>query len=258
RLELAGDSAVRVTELSTAGTVLSDRELAPGPMDLRPGCGMVAVTALGRSALPKDRADRPARPGAITGALASRGTAVLGWQVGTSVVQVGPTALLARGAVVRLGAPTGTRVRSHVAASGIATVSRAMLDQAAVQTDLPAHVTVVGVLLDAPTDALLGPEDVVVHVGGASLAPVPTQVAAGRRTAFLYDVTELDDGAETITVTVGAPDAALAGVVASDGSADEWAATLAGTTLTQLVPDEQLTPDGTVRVRLTKGGGTDG
>ncbi len=260
RLALDGDSAVRVTELSTAGTALGDRELSPGTaaVTLRQGCGMVAVTALGRSG-DVAAAGKSGRRGAVTGALSARGGQVLGWQVGSTVVQVGPTTMLARGAVVRLAAPVGTRVRAHVAASGVLAVSRAMVDQAVVGTELPAHVTVVGVLVDAPTQALLGPEDVVVHVDGATLDPLPVQVAAGCRTLFVYDLTDPDPDRDEVTVSVGVTGrAALAGVLGTDGSAVGWAAELAGSTLTQLVPDEHLTPDGSVRVRLAKGGRADG
>jgi hypothetical protein len=150
-------------------------------------------------------------------------------------------------------------VRAHVAASGALAVSRAMLDQSVVGTELPAHVTVVGVLVDAPTQALLGPDDVVVHVDGATVDPLPVQVAAGRRTLFLYDLTDPDPDRDEVTISVGVTArAALSGVLGTDGSAAGWAAALAGSTLTQLVPDEHLTPDGSVRVRLAKGGRADG
>ncbi|NTW40796.1 MAG: hypothetical protein HGA44_13090, partial [Cellulomonadaceae bacterium] len=261
RLGLSGDSAVRVTELSTAGTVLSDRELVDGEqvVELRPGCGMVAVTALGRvdGVVVKDAAGRSIEGrGAVTLAGASAGgSPVLGWQVGSNVVQVGPATLLARGAVVRLSKPAGTQVRGQTASSGMLAVSRALLDQQAVGTELPPTIGTVGVLVDSPSVRSLGPDSVVVNVDGADVRGLPQQVVAGNRTLFLYDVVVPEPGKqELVRVSVGLlDDSSLAGVIGAPGTAAAWAAALAGSTLTQVVPDEHLTPDGSVQVRLDAG-----
>ena len=113
-------------------------------------------------------------------------------------------------------------------------------------------------LVDSPTDAVPGPGDVVVHVDGAKADPLPRQVVSGRRTLYLYDV-QGDPKQDAIVVAAGLTGPArLAGVLGSSGSAAEWAAALAGSTLTQLVPDEHLTPDGSANVRLQKGDGANG
>ncbi|WP_426595718.1 DUF6603 domain-containing protein [Cellulomonas sp. McL0617] len=246
----SGDSAVRITELSTAGTLLADRELPAGQQSvmLVDGCGMVALTALGVPTV----ATKAAGAGAVTGAVsAGSSTPVLGWQLGSQLAQVGPTTLLARGSVVRLSKPFAVGVRGHVEAAGIVPVTRAMLDQELVRTDLPASTTVIGVLVDGPRGVALGPEQVVVHTGGADVAALPLRVTAGNRTMFLYDLLADDPAGPTVGVSVGVVgDVALAGVVGAVGNAAQWAAVLAGSTLTQVVPDEHLTPDGSVQVRL--------
>ncbi len=178
------------------------------------------------------------------------------------MVQVGPTTLLARGAVVRLAAPIGTRVRAHVAASGITAVSRAMLDQAAVvSTELPAHVTVVGVLRRrADRRRCSAPRTSWCTSTARPSTRCRSRSPPAAAPLFLYDLTDPDpDRRRGSRSASGSPDVPRwPASSATDGSAAGWAAALAGTTLTQLVPDEHLTPDGTVRVRLAKGGRADG
>jgi hypothetical protein len=264
-LVLSGTSAVRVTALSTAGTVLDDRELAESflsggdyTLSLPPGAGMLAVTALGQGSAGRSAISRIGERGAVTGAVTAGGRAVLGWESGGQAIQVGPSTLLARGAVLRLGVPGGPSVRGHVEASGVVPISSALAGQQVTGTELPRSVTVAGVLLDSPTDAMPGPDDILVNVDGATADPHPVQVVAGRRALYLYDVAAVKD-APVIVIAAGVTGSArLAGVLGSTGTAAEWAAALAGSTLTQLVPDEHLTPDGALTMRLEKGGSADG
>ncbi len=264
-LVLSGTSAVRVTALSTAGTVLDDRELGESSLSggdytlpVRAGAGMLAVTALGRGSDGGTVISRTGERGGVTGAVTAGGRAVLGWESGGQASQVGPSTLLARGAVLRLGVPGGPSVRGHVEASGVVPISSALAGQQVTGTELPLSVTVAGVLLDSPTDAVPGPDDILVHVDGATANPHPVQVVSGRRTLYLYDVVAVK-GAPVIAIAAGVTGPArLAGVLGSTGTAAEWAAALAGSTLTQLVPDEHLTPDGALTMRLVKGGSADG
>ena len=187
-LALSGTSAVRVTALSTAGTVLDDRELAESflsggdyTLPVPPGAGMLAVTALGQGSTGRSAISRIGERGAVTGAVTAGGRAVLGWESGGQAIQVGPSTLLARGAVLRLGFPGGPSVRGHVEASGVVPISSALAGQQVTGTELPRSVTVAGVLLDSPTDAVPGPDDILVNVDGATANPHPVQVVAGRR-----------------------------------------------------------------------------
>jgi large repetitive protein len=256
-LRLSGSGAVRVTELSSAGTAIRDREFTVADaleLTLAPACAMVAVSALGHSR-ELARRNRLARPSGKAGALALSAaaggkTAVAGWQVGSHVAQVGPTTLLGRGSVITLAKPIGSNVRRHIAATGIVALSRATLDQEVVHTQLPATVTVVGVIVDRGTRRDLASADIVIQAEGAQLSGV-RQVEAGSRTAFLYDVKADARDAETIAVTVGLRSGLnLEGVFAGFGTTELWANTLAGTTLTQVVPDEPLSGEGELRVRL--------
>ena len=264
-LVLSGTSAVRVTALSTAGTVLDDRELGESflsggdyTLAVPAGAGMLAVTALGQGSEGGTAISRTGERGGVTGAMTAGGRAVLGWESGGQASQVGPATLLARGAVLRLGVPGGPSVRGHVEASGVVPISSALVGQQVTGTELPRSVTVAGVLLDSPTDAVPGPDDILVHVDGATANPHPVQVVSGRRTLYLYDVAAVKD-APMIVIAAGVTGPArLAGVLGSTGTAAEWAAALAGSTLTQLVPDEHLTPDGTLTMRLVNGGSADG
>jgi hypothetical protein len=130
-----------------------------------------------------------------------------------------------------------------------------MLTQEVVTTRFPTSLSVVGVLVDRDTQAVPAPPDaVIIHIDGATSAPLPLQVAAGNRTVYLYDIViDTADGAQppSLSVTVGLRTGlSLAGVLGAPGTASGWAAALAGSTLTQIVPDEQLTADGELRARL--------
>jgi hypothetical protein len=264
RLRLSGRSAVRVTELTSAGTVIRDREFAVADdidFEIASRAGMVAVGALGQSSALVTRRRMTSVPAGKAGtvaltASAPRTTAVVGWHIGSHVAQVGPTTLLGRGSVITLAKPIGSNVRRHVAATGIIELSRAMLDQEVVHTQLPASVTVVGVVVDRGTRSDIASADIVIHAAGATLAESVRQVEAGSRTMFLYDVESEARDAETISVTAGLRAGLnLAGVFGGFGSAEMWANTLAGTTLSQIVPYEQLSGEGELRVRLVSHGG---
>lgn len=265
RLVLGGQSASRLTELTSAGTVLRDTEFPPGQqvLDVDPTCAMLAVTALGVI----DAATTAPAPGAATtapapgaaGAVVSRvapGTVnALGWQLDNEAVQVGPTTLLTRGSVLTLTAPVGARVRGHVAANGAVRLSRAMLDQQVVTTRFPAGVTVLGVVVDRPSAAAITKDVVTIATDGAGVTGGPVQVVSGNRVLFLYDLAVTDTPAGAPAAAVDASvglraGLAMSGVVAGHGTAAEWAASLAGSTLTQLVPAEHLTAHGAVHAQL--------
>lgn len=258
KLTLSGAPAVRVTQLSSSGTVLTDLELARAgttTLALVPGCAMLAVTALGQL----DAGDGPLAKLAGRGAVALAAAAqphfpVAGWQIGEHAVQVGPTTLLTRGSVVSLSVPFGGNVRRHVGTAGLVSLSRALIEQQVVTTALPAGVSLVGLLVDAERDAAISPGSVLVHTGGVTLSATPLQVRAGQRALFLYDVTailEPDGAPQPITINVGlAGNLSLAGVFGAHGAATDWAHVLAGTQLGQLVGSEQLSIDGALGVQL--------
>jgi hypothetical protein len=261
QLQLAGASAVRVTELSSVGTVLRDAEFALGErtVELLPGTAMLAVSALG--VLDKTSLAAKAPDGAaasVVARVAAPGaTHALGWQLDGEAVQVGPTTLLTRGSVLTVTKPVGGRVRHHVAANGIVTLSRALLDQDVVSTRFPAGVTVLGVLVDRPDQSAVTSDSVTITTDGAAIAHGPLQVVAGNRVLFLYDLASMKDAvgpdseSAPVDASVGLRSGlAMAGVVAGFGTAAGWAASLAGSTLTQLVPAEHLTTHGAVRARL--------
>jgi hypothetical protein len=159
--------------------------------------------------------------------------------------------------VLTVTKPVGGRVRHHVAANGIVTLSRALLDQDVVSTRFPAGVTVLGVLVDRPDQCAVTSDSVTINADGAAISHGPLQVVAGNRVLFLYDLASMKDAvgpdseSAPVDASVGLRSGlGMAGVVAGFGTAAGWAASLAGSTLTQLVPAEHLTTHGAVRARL--------
>lgn len=256
-LHIASDMPVRVVFLSASATLISDAEYANASqlsLQIPPSGGMVAITGLGTAvgATPAGIADGTA--GAVTTVLApSGGKPIAGWQVGMHVAQAGANTMLARGAMLLLSQVTGVAVSKQSMSLGMIPLSQATVDQVAVQTYLPASVTVVGVLLDAKAGAAIGPETVAVAADGATLNSTPIRVQGGDRTLLLYDVTSPAATAPAtdiaITVTT-AGDFHLAGVLGVHGSAQTWGAELNGGILAHLVPDAPLSPGGQATVRL--------
>src|SRR5260370_3274222 len=157
--------------------------------------GPGAVGRAGRGAAPGGAAPGGAAPGgpadggpaAVASAAAPRGTIpVLGWQLDGAAVQVGPTTLLVRGAVLSLSKPAGLRVRGHLAATGVIPLSRAMLDQEVVRTVFPAATGVPGVLVDRPHPRALASDAVLIHPDHRPITGLPVQVAAGNPTPLLF------------------------------------------------------------------------
>jgi hypothetical protein len=234
---LTGDGAARLTFLDRAGAVLLDIEAAGGdhsPTAAPPAAARVAVSSLGR--LPASAAPTPG-PGAVALAAAPAGArAVVGWQAGSLLTQVGPAALLARGASVHLGTALHTRRDGRRTDQALVPAYTAVAGQPSVQTALPASVGLVAVTVD-------GADLPIVTATGAGLVG-PTVIHAGRQTHLLYEVSERT--AARLTVTVGGR--SLAGVLGLPGPLADWLPTLSGAGPRHLVPDGPLRHTGHVTV----------
>ncbi len=251
-LEALGHDVVRMVFLDRAGNPLLDFEAI---VNLRlaaippPGSQMVAVACLGSS--PADATQITPAFGAVTSVIAPpRAIAAVGWQVGNLLPQVGPAALLARGAVLILRKPNVSIHNNQRTTQAMTPVSAALVEQSGAETWLPKSIGVVMIILDRqdPTAAEAG--DLAIACKGATLALPPVVGAGGNRTALLYDVVSTDADARYIKVAVGSKTGwALSGVVGLPGRAIEWAAQLHGTVPPHLVPDGPLTAGGEVRIR---------
>ncbi|MGH9520030.1 MAG: hypothetical protein ACRD2D_10290, partial [Terriglobales bacterium] len=197
-------------------------------------------------------------PGAGTGAAGGFGTislgaapagsaAAVGWQNGSTLVQTGPTQLVARGASVRLGRPTATPGWGRKASYGAIGAAAAMASQTAVETRLPLAIGVVIIVLDATGEAGAAEGDLAVAVTGATLATPPLRIAGANRRLLLYDVSARDQKAGAITVAVASTAAwTLTGVIGVAGTAAAWASALANGLPAEFVPEGPLTPEGSI------------
>ena len=177
---------------------------------------------------------------------------IAGWQVGMHVVQTSTNVMLARGATLMLSQATAVAIGNQTMSLGMIALSEAIVDQVAIQTQLPASVSVVGILLDAKPGGVVGPESVAVASDGVVLSSTPIRVEGGDRTLLLYDVTAAAAAGRkdtSITVTTGG-DFHLAGVMGMRGSAKTWGAELNGGLLAHLVPDVPLSAAGQATIRF--------
>jgi hypothetical protein len=253
--EFAGGAAVRVVYLDRAGTILQDTEsLVSGTLasTVPAGAEMAVFTCLGTVATtPKLRSGFGA---VMSGVAPATGIAAAGWQVGNVFPQVGPSTILARGAVITLHKPlvaTSNRQRTTLTMTEL---SAATAQQPGMETWLPKDTNVVMILLDRqdPTAASAG--DLTIACPDATFA-APTIGAGGNRTALLYDIVSKNAKASRVTVAVVSKAGwALAGVIGLHGRSAEWASQMHGSVPPSLIADGPLTPAGSVTVYMPSGG----
>jgi hypothetical protein len=247
-----GEAAARITYLTRGGRIIGDREETThqGTVIRVPDeCGMVAVTCLGKIAT---RADVRGGLGAVSFSAAPPGSsAVVGWQAGNLLPQVGSAALLGRGACLILPQPYVPLKGKQRTTQAMMRVSEAMVQQQGVETWLPVAVGVVGVILDQQDTCAAAEGDFSIAATGARLQTPPLRIEGGRRKMLLYDVVEREEETDHIIVSVASREGSrFAGVVGLAGRAAEWAARMNGGVQEHLVPDGPLTPDGQVVVRI--------
>jgi hypothetical protein len=253
-LALTGTAGVRITFMDRAGNVLRDTEIAvsrQASLESVTNCELVAITCLG--SLPAGKVAIAGGFGAVSSATAAAGSiAVVGWQSGNLLPQVGAASLLARGATLRLRQAHIGSLSGQKLTQAMTRVSSAIAGQAGAETWLPKSIGVVMVILDQRDATAAENGDLAIACEGATLAVPPVAGAGGKRRALLYDVSSRDEKAEHITISVASKAGwVLAGIVGLPGHAVEWAARLHGQVPPHLVPDGPLTTDGQVRVRLT-------
>jgi hypothetical protein len=255
-VQIAGNSAARATFLSRAGYVLSDTEMLPGNQQLAlpDAVAIVAVTCLGNpqaAGAPLGTAPAAAAGlGAVTFAAGNR-NAIVGWQTGNLVPQVGSTSLLGRGCVIILAQPALTNKRRLPAAQAMVRLSEALVDQPGVETWLPTAISVVGLLLDIVDPSASQDGDLAIAVKGATLSTPPVRVVGGNRKMLFYDVLAHDANATYISVSVGSRSGLrLSGIVGLSGRAQEWGIRLNGQVPEHWVGEGPLTPDGQITVTI--------
>jgi hypothetical protein len=251
---VSGTAAFRATFTSRGGAVLLDREWPPQaqasiPVPAR--AGRCVVSCLGT--LPAGPADVTAGFGAVSFASAPRSAvAAVGWQAASLLFQAAGSVFLGRGSCVVLARPQTPRRSGFRTTQAALRAAEIVTGEPAVETWLPANSGVVLIELDQqdPTAAAAG--DLAVACAGATLQVPPLLVKGDRRMALLYQVAQVDVGADHIAVSVASLAGwRLGGVVGLPGRAQEWAVRANGGIPETLVPDGPLTQDGQVTVRIT-------
>jgi hypothetical protein len=252
-VNLQGSAGARVTFLTRGGGVLGDRELLVSDQSSVPIPAEAAGVAIGCLGKTPDRINAPGGGFAALSFETARSGAdvACGWQSANMLVQVGPGALLGRGACVVLSRATVTSRGRQSTTQAVVRALDTVGDLAGVETWLPASVGVVMVLLDQQDPTAASDGDLSIAADGATLAVPPARVVGGRRKALLYDVVDHDRTADHLVVAVASRAAwRVAGVVGLPGRAQEWAVRFNGNLPEHLVPDGPLTPDGRLTVRF--------
>jgi len=259
---IAGTAGARVSFLSRAGYMLSDTEMLPGgsPLPVPANAAMLAVMCLGNVPLNAAGAAPNIVPGfgAVTFSAGNR-NAVVGWQTGNLVAQVGSTTLLGRGCALILPQPALTNKGRQTAAQAMVRLSETLMDQPGVETWLPAGVTVIALVLDIADPTANEEGDLALAVQGAKLSCQPIRVTGGNRKMLFYDVVSRDPKATHISVSSASRQGLrVAGIAGLSGRAQEWGIRLNGRVPEHFVAEGPLTPDGEIGVRIARGQSTGG
>jgi hypothetical protein len=244
-----GQGAFRAAFSDRSGAVLSDQEYGSGSQILVPPTAALAIfESLGN--LPAGVTAPATAFGAITASFAPPNQQLaVGWQGASTLFQLGPTRLLARGASLRLPRATASQQLRQKASSGTILASSALSGQVAVETQLPSSITTVILLLDLLDANAAASGDLTIAVDGGTLSTPPSRVTTANRRMLFYNVASVDKGATSIIISIASQSAwSVAGVIGVHGQASEWAAQLGNSIPSQFVPDGPLTPDGSLTV----------
>jgi hypothetical protein len=257
-LQLEGSGQVRVTALTGTGSPLLDvegpaAEIAAAIAEVPRGTARLVISGLGAEAPAELRAE-PARASAT------------GWQLHTTLLQVGLGTLLAHGATVftpgPYHAPRGFRRGDGPCRVPADRVAAALTR---LTTRLRAETKVVVVQVDRVGEGE-GPGDLEVTARRGELG-TPTVVSQGGRICLIYPARAVE-GAPIEVLAGSAKDFRLAGVVGLPGKVETWREALARNPHLRLIDDAPhgppagagLAPE--VRVRFgaagSKRGGRDG
>lgn len=255
---IAGNAAVRIVCTDRAGSPLSDAEFVPTgsqTLGMAAGTAMVAIQCLGAPPASTARlaTSIPAGVGAVTGTFAATGNAVaVGWQSASTLVQIGPSRFLARGALVRVLRAHASSRNGQRASYGTPRAADVVAAQIGVETRLPIGMDVVMIVLDILDPGAAQKGDLALAATGATLSATPERVTAGGRQLLIYDVAARKPEATTLVISVASVSGfGLAGVVGLHGLAVEWANRLSQGLPDQFVPDGALSPGGSLTVTYT-------
>ena len=252
---LNGGVGARLVCLGRSGVTLSDIECSANgnALSLPAGTAMVAVSCLGD--LPS--AAGPIAPafGAISLGFSPTGQApVVGWQSGSTLLQVGPAHFLARGAGLRVIAHRTSQRNGQRASNGTLSAALALAGQAGVETRLPTGIGVILVSLDVLDSSVLASGDLGLGVLGATLAGTAQRISIANRLVLLYDVLATDPKAEAIFVSIASASTyRLSGVMGMHGHGAEWAQTLSAGLPDHFVPDGALCASGALQAQFRGG-----
>ena len=246
-LVLTGEAAARVTSLDRSGAPLMDVEtVGSTKLQVPLGTALLSVTGLGRSG---QRPNAPAL-GAVSLAEATDAVPVVGWQAHNELVVLGDSTLLARGALLRLGAAVPSLLLR-----GCVPAHEALERQSGLETLLPTTIRSLVVVLDEglgePSAELASSLGLSVRHG--SVSDEPTLIVAGGRTVLLYEVLKAEPEAPWLVVAITHTDAwRLAGVMGFAAPPSVWEPLLVEGDLDALVEDGPLSASGSLRLQFVE------
>ena len=252
---ITGTGAVRVAFAQRNGVVISDTDYVVAntlTVSVPTGAALAAMESLGNIPVGVT-APTPAFAAVSSMFAPAQQQTAVGWQATSTLLQVGPTEFLARGASVSVPRIFGNRRLGQRASYGTAVAANVILSQNGVEIQLPKNISVIMIALDLANAAIASTDDgLAIGVVGATLTLPPQRVSSANRRLLLYDIASLDASEDSISLSVASAGAwNVAGVIGVHGSAIEWAAQLAAGIPNQFVPDGPLTPDGSLTIRFT-------
>lgn len=254
RVVLSGQAAARIIFLDNAGTSVEDVEFLideSRTIEVPPTAVRIALTCLG--VIPPGLLIKDQGFGVVSALAAPAGaSAATGWLAGHQVLQLSSTLFVARGAILITSRPQETLIKNQTSTQAVVLAANIVADSEIVETRLPLATEVVAVLLDRKDATAADQGDLALAADGVTLITPPVAVGSGSRRILLYDVSERDNDARSMSVSVASKSGwRIAGIAGLAGRAIEWATRFNGSVPEYLVPDGPLTPTGILTVRFT-------
>ena len=259
-VEFSGTQAIRITAMDKSGALLNEREFMDknGQWQLPPLTARVAITGLGKMFEDVPDNNGQGKMGIVSLKESSNGFAVAGWQEHSQLIQVSGLTLLARGAVIRMGAMLDTRRRARIVRQAMVNASDLLKQHAVIETFLPNDIETVAIHVEINDHAKLREitEGLAVSSKEFIFSEQPVCIVDKQSAVLLYAVEGLfRENGKTVKSfgcigTATQPGWSVTGVMGMKGDCNGWVRRFADAAGFAIVENGPLTPTGVSAVQF--------
>jgi len=241
KLDVDGNQGVRISFMTMVGNPIQELEIPPHAqpitLDVPQGTGLVAAVGLGGAGVIPDNLE--VSPGGILPEVSTFNRPGIGFQISSTVFQVGPFNYLCRGSSFRVkNLDPGPARGKRFAFSAMHILD----EQPEVTMFLPSTIDNLAILISGDGD---GAEALSVDLGDLVVTGKPHQIKRDGSRVFLWDVSEDVENASIVKVVSKVAEGwEIDSIVGLRGPYENWLQTLTEGAWTAFVEEGPLTPIG--------------